>query len=155
MNEKLAQGKYFEDFTIGDEYWTAARTITETDICFFAWFTGDNNAMHTDKEYAEKSMFGERIAHGLLGIAVAGGLLGRLGIYDETAVALLSTSWRFQAPIRIGDTVRCRIKTASKRETHHPDRGIVTATLTLFNQKGEVLEEGEVTEMVLRRPEPK
>ena len=57
-------GKYYEDFEIGEEAFTAGRTITEADIVMFAGLTGDWNELHTNKEYSERGPFKQRIAHG-------------------------------------------------------------------------------------------
>ena len=78
-------GLYFEDYEIGDSVTTQGRTITEADIVNFAALSGDWNPIHVDAEYAKGGMFGERIAHGLLGLSVATGLAARLGFINETA----------------------------------------------------------------------
>jgi acyl dehydratase len=64
---------FFEDFAIGDEFITPGRTVTEADVMLFAGLTGDYNRIHTDAEYMKSSMFGERIAHGLLGLSLVHG----------------------------------------------------------------------------------
>ncbi len=76
------QGLYFEDYTTGDSVTSQGRTVTEADIVSFAALSGDWNAIHVDAEYAKKGMFGERIAHGMLGLSIATGLAARLGFID-------------------------------------------------------------------------
>jgi acyl dehydratase len=61
-------------------------------------------------------------------------------------------TWKFIGPIRFGDTVHAVVRIASKRETSKPDRGIVVQALQVFNQRGEVVQEGEFTSMLKRRP---
>ncbi|MFH1092130.1 MAG: MaoC/PaaZ C-terminal domain-containing protein, partial [Pseudomonadota bacterium] len=63
-------GKYFEEFNIGDTYVTPSRTVTEADIVHFAGISGDFNQIHTDDEFAKKLPFKGRIAHGLLTLAI-------------------------------------------------------------------------------------
>ena len=58
---------YFEDYTVGEVFVSPGRTITEADIVLFSAFTGDWHPLHTDVEYAAKTPFKERIAHGMLG----------------------------------------------------------------------------------------
>ena len=61
---------YFEDIQLGEEYVSPGRTVTEADIVIFAGLSGDYNVLHTDAEYMKTSIFGERIAHGLLGLSI-------------------------------------------------------------------------------------
>ena len=69
---------YFEDVKVGDEYASPGRTVTEADIVLFAGLSGDYNVLHTDAEHMKASLFGERIAHGLLGLSIQQGLLDRV-----------------------------------------------------------------------------
>jgi acyl dehydratase len=69
--------RFFEEIEMGEEYESPGRTVTEADIVIFAGLSGDYNVVHTDAEFMKKSSFGERIAHGLLGLAVQSGLLTR------------------------------------------------------------------------------
>ena len=143
--------RYFEDIAIGEEYESPGRTVTETDIVLFAGLSGDYNVLHTDAEFMKKSIFGERIAHGLLGLAIQSGLFYRSGNVYAT-MAFLGVKWKFKGPIKIGDTIRLRTRVASKRETAKPDRGIVVVERTVVNQRDEVVQEGETELMVERRP---
>ena len=69
--------RFFDDIEIGEEYESPGRTVTETDIVLFAGLSGDYNVLHTDAEFMKTSIFGERIAHGLLGLAIQAGLFTR------------------------------------------------------------------------------
>jgi acyl dehydratase len=142
---------YFEDFEIGDEFVTPGRTVTEGDVMLFAGLTGDYNRIHTDAEYMKSSMFGERIAHGLLGLSLVNGLKYRTDYDSDGVLAFLGLTWKFSRPIRFGDTIHAVIRIASKRETSKPDRGIMFQTIQVFNQRGEVVQEGEFTSMIKRR----
>ena len=141
--------RYYEDIEVGEEYESPGRTITETDIVLFAGLSGDYNVLHTDAEFMKKSIFGERIAHGLLGLAIQSGLFYRTGRVYAT-LALGGLKWKFKGPIKIGDTIRLRTRVASKRETSKADRGVVIVERTLLNQRDEVVQEGE-TELVVER----
>lgn len=148
------RGMYFGEFHVGQSMLTAGRTVTEMDIVDFAAMTGDWNPLHTDAEFARQSMFGERIAHGVLGVALASGLVARLGVLDGTAIAAHGIKdWQFLRPIRIGDTVRVRIEVESLQPVPHLRGGKVTLRLALLNQRGEELQRGLVSVGVLDGPE--
>ena len=146
-------GLYWEDWEPGREWESAARTIGETEISSFAGLSGDYNPLHVDEEYAKTTEFGTRIAHGPLVYAIAAGLLFQLHLYDDTMIAFMGfNSLRFVAPVRAGDTIRARIKVLERRETSKPDRGIVIRELSVANQRGERVQEGEQVLLIKRRP---
>ena len=93
------RGKYFEDFKVGDEFVTSARTITSTDIVNFACLSGDFNEVHTNFEYCKTTPFGEPVAHGPLVYAIMGGLQYASGINDGTMLALLGKD----SPVEVRD----------------------------------------------------
>jgi acyl dehydratase len=146
----MNRGLYFEDITEGMSVRSPGRTITEADIVLFSALSGDWNQLHTDAEYAKSTPFGERIAHGLLGLAVASGLASRLGFLEGTVEAFLSLDWKFKAPIRIGDTVHLEASVARKREMPGLG-GVVVFDVTLLNQKGEVVQKGQWTVLVKKK----
>ena len=141
---------YFEDIRVGEEYSSPGRTVTEADIVIFAGLSGDYNVLHTDAEHMKASLFGERIAHGLLGLSIQQGLLSR----DMPAWAnesLAGLRWKFKGPIKIGDTIHVRARVAAKKDGPGPGRGTVTMARTVLNQRGEVVQEGETEHAVERR----
>ena len=142
--------RYFEEIQVGEEYVSPGRTVTEADIVIFAGLSGDYNVLHTDAEFMKSSIFGERIAHGLLGLSIQAGLLSR-GMRPYAILAFLGLRWKFKGPIRIGDTIKVKAKVIAKRETSKPGQGIVTLERQVQNQKGEVVQEGETDLMVARR----
>ncbi len=146
------RGKYFEEFEIGQEMVTAGRTITETDIVNFAGLTWDTNPMHTDAEYAKTTVFGERVAHGMLGLSYAVGLAWQLGFMEGTVIAFLGLEWKFKAPMKIGDTVRVVAKVKQKKEMKAAGGGLVTLEGRVLNQRDEVAQQGEWSVLVKSRP---
>lgn len=142
---------YFEDYAVGDEFTTPGRTVTETDVVMFAGLTGDYNRLHTDAEYMKDSIFGERIAHGLLGLALVNGLKYRTDVDSDGVLAFLGLTWKFSGPIKLGDTIHAVVRISSKRETSKPDRGLMVQAIQVLNQRGEVVQEGEFTTMLKRR----
>jgi len=148
------RGLYFEEFNIGDEVTSVGRTITEADIVAFAALTGDWNQIHTDAEYARNTPFGERIAHGLLGLSVASGLAVRLGFMEDTVIAFMEIGeWQFRAPIRIGDTIRLRATVQETRPMRRLGGGYVTFKVALLNQRDETVQRGTWTILVKFKPQ--
>jgi acyl dehydratase len=147
------RGRYFEEFEIGEVVETAARTVTETDVVLFAGLSGDYNQLHTDVEFAKGTMFGERIAHGLLGLSIASGLASRLGVIEGTAEAFTKLEWKFRRPVVIGDTIRVRLETKRKKEMPRLGGGFVVLDVTVLNQRGETVQKGSWTALVKSKPE--
>jgi acyl dehydratase len=142
--------RFFEDIEVGEEYESPGRTVTEADIVIFAGLSGDYNVLHTDAEFMKSSIFGERIAHGLLGLAIQAGLFTRAA-QPYATLAFLGLRWKFRGPIKIGDTIRVHGKVSAKKETDKRDRGVVTVERRVLNQRGEVVQEGETDLLVERR----
>lgn len=146
---------YWDDLKEGDTFWSPGRTVTETDVVQFAALSGDYNELHTNAAFAESTAFGQRIAHGLLGLSIASGLFTRTELVariQTTIVALLGLSWDFRAPIRIGDTVRLAADIAGTRPTKDGTRGIVEVHRRVLNQHDDLVQEGRTPIMVRRRP---
>jgi len=122
---------------------TSARvTVTETHIVLFAGLTGDFNPLHMDAAFMAESPYGKRIAHGMLGHSLSTGL--RSAIDDWAIEAFLETQRRFVGPIFAGDTVHYEAKVTDTRESRSkPGRGVVRIAMTLKNQHGETVQEGE------------
>ncbi|MFC4025208.1 MaoC/PaaZ C-terminal domain-containing protein [Oceanobacillus longus] len=138
---------FYEDLLVGERFYSSGRTITEADVVNFAGLSGDYNALHMDAEYAKTTQFGERIAHGLLGLVVASGLFTKTELNSrlhESLIALLGVDWKFTGPLYIGDTIHLEIEVISKRNTKKPDRGIVVLLRKVINQHGEVVQKGEI-----------
>jgi len=143
-------GAAFDDLNVGDEFTSPGRTVTEADIVIFAGLSGDYNVLHTDAELMKTSRFGERIAHGLLGLALQQGLLTRAMPAGGDDVSL-GLKWKFRGPIKIGDTLHVTARVAGKRDGDAPGWGIVTIERRVLNQRGELVQEGETEQLVRRR----
>ena len=135
----------------GLEVLTEPRVITDDDVRAFAALSGDDNPLHTNDEAARVAGFRSRIAHGMLGVAVASGLLARTGLTRGILIALAGVTWRFVAPIYPGDAIRLRVRVEERRASSKTGRDVVRLTLTVMNQDGAVVQEGEVTEVVRAR----
>lgn len=141
--------RYFEDFNVGEIAVTRARTITETDIVMFAALTGDWYPLHTDVEYSKKGPFGERIAHGLLILSIANGLMP---IYEMAIVAFYGMDRvRFTAPTKIGDTIHVELEVTEKQEKGDIG-GVITLKESVKNQRDETVAVSTKRVMLARKP---
>ena len=95
------RGLYWEEWEVGAEFESPARTVTETDIVMFAGLSGDFNPLHVNEEHCRNTAFGTRIAHGPLVYAIAAGLIFQLHLYDDTLIAFLGfDSLKFTKPVK-------------------------------------------------------
>jgi len=141
----------YEDFVVGAVYETSAREVTDGDIRAFAAVSGDRNPLHLDEAYAAGSAFGGRVAHGVLGLAIATGLVHETRLTAGTLIAFAGLDWSFRSPIRPGDAVRVRIEVAARRATSKPDRGLVRLAVQLIGPDERIVQEGEWRMLVRRR----
>ena len=137
----------FEELEPGDRFATPGRTVTETDLVAFSALTGDMHPQHTDAEWAAGGRFGERIAHGLLVLSYAGGLVA----FDPDQVVALRrvSDVVFKQPVRIGDTIHVEGEIVSKRELD-AGHGLVAVRWRIVNQRGRLVAKAGV-EVVWRR----
>lgn len=147
----MAEGFWYEDFEVGRAFRTGGREVTEADIEAFAAVSGDRNPLHLDDEYAAASAFGGRVAHGVLGLAVATGLLNAAGLTRGTLVAFLGLSWDFVEPLYPGTEVELALEVVSRRATSDGARGLVVLGAELVSGD-DVLQRGELKLLVKRRP---
>ena len=132
----MEQGKTIDQLNIGDKA-SFAKQITESDVLRFAEVTGDRNPIHLDPEYASKTRFKERIAHGMLtasliSAAISTRLLGPGSIY-------VSQSLEFKAPVKLGDVIQAEVELIEKI----PGKNLVRLKTTCRNQDGIVVIDGE------------
>ncbi len=99
--------RWFEDFQVGDRFGSPAKTLTDAHFMFFAGMTGDAHPIHYDDEYARKTRFGRRLAHGLLLTSLtAVGASTLAPIIEHSIVAFVEQTTRFRVPVFIGDTIK-------------------------------------------------
>jgi 3-hydroxybutyryl-CoA dehydratase len=145
---------YFEEFVIGDKAASVSRTITEADVVAFAGLSGDYNEMHTSEAYASKTMFGRRVAHGLLGLSVASGLAFQMGFLIGTADAFRGLDWEFTGPIFIGDTIHIEAEVIEVKAFPRLGNGRVVFKVVLLNQDGKATQRGTWAMLVKSKPAP-
>jgi 3-hydroxybutyryl-CoA dehydratase len=148
------RGMWFEEFKVGQQIISAGRTITENDIVSFAGLSGDYNQIHTDKEFAGKTVFGQRVAHGLLVLSIASGLATRTGILEGTVIAFREINdWKFTNPVFIGDTVHAEINVVETKPIPRIKGGSIVIEIVVKNQRDEVTMKGTWTALVSSNPQ--
>ncbi|MFJ7726919.1 MaoC/PaaZ C-terminal domain-containing protein [Neobacillus sp. NPDC097160] len=126
--------KYFENFEVGEKWKSRGRTITGTDLVMFSSLTGDFYPLHTDIEYAKKSFFKQRIAHGMLVLSYAVGLTK---MDPDIVVANYGIDkLRFIHPVFINDTIHVELEVIDLTDKGN-GTGIVTVKQSVFKQTGE------------------
>lgn len=142
----------WEDFPVGRTVTTPAVTVTETHIVQFSGLTGDMYPVHTNAEWAAKSPFKQRIAHGPLTFALAVGLMYQSQAYGDAIICFLGADQvRATAPVFIGDTVHVVAEVTASRASKDPSRGVVTLKYTVRNQRDEDVMSFDFTLMLRSR----
>jgi acyl dehydratase len=155
MGDERKLGYTYADLHIGMSFRSPGRTITDADLVAFAGLTGDYSELHTSDVYAKASQFGRRVAHGMLGLAYAHGLMWpRTGELRETAVAFLGISdWKFVAPIFVGDTIFVDYRIAELRDSKsNPSQAIAVFDVEIVNQDGMVVQRGRKAVLLSKEP---
>lgn len=149
----LNRGLYFEEFEVGQKIVTVGRSVAESDIFTFAGISGDYNQIHTDAEFARNTPFGQRVAHGLLGLSIASGLAMRTGVLEGTVIAFREiNNWKFVNPVYIGDTLHVEMEVLETKALPRIGGGSVLIALDVKKQSGETTMKGNWTVLVLTRP---
>ena len=136
----MAEGRYFDDFQVGDIYrhWPG-RTITEFDDILFCGLTMNNNPLHIDAHYASQTQHGRRITVGLLVLSLVAGM----SVADTSLNAIANLEFesvKHLAPVVHGDTIYAMSRVLDKRESKtKPDRGVVSVETIGYNQRGETV----------------
>jgi 3-hydroxybutyryl-CoA dehydratase len=148
-----SRGLYFEEFEIGQRVTTVGRTITEGDIVAFAGMSGDYNQIHTDVEFSKSTPFGQRIAHGLLVLSIASGLIAQSGLLDGTVIAFREIeNWKFTKPTYIGDTIHVVAEITDTKALRRLGGGSVDLELSVLNQDDEVVMKGVWKALMASKP---
>lgn len=146
--------RHWNDLEVGMSFHSGPHTVTAETVTAYAGLTGDDAGLHTDEEAARTSVFRGRIAHGLLGTAVAHGLMYKgLGSLRTQAIALTALAdWHFRTPMYVPDdlTVRCTVHTLEKDPRRA--RGRVTFAVEIRNGAGTVTQTGRTTLLLHTSP---
>jgi len=148
-------GLWFEEFVVGDKATSPTRTITEADIVAFAGLSGDYNEIHTSAEFSKGNMFGQRIAHGLLGLSIASGLAFQMSFLLGTVDVFRAIEWEFTNVIFIGDTIHIEAEVTETKAVPRLNNGKVSFKVSLLKQDGSVVQRGVWTILVKSKPKDK
>ena len=132
--------KTIDSIQIGDSA-SFTKTVTETDIILYAGLTGDFNPAHIDYEHAKGSMFGQRIAHGMLSAGFISNVLGTQ--LPGPGTIYLGQELRFVKPVYVGDTVTATVTATQKI----PEKNRLILDTVVTNQRGEKVITGTATVM--------
>ncbi|MGH8812022.1 MAG: MaoC/PaaZ C-terminal domain-containing protein [Advenella sp.] len=145
-------GYYFEDFNEGQTFGSGGRTITETDLTMFSMISGDWNPIHADMEFAKSTRFGQRVVHGVLGMAVSTGMMHEMGIFHDSVIAMLGyRNWNFLGPLLVNDTIHLKLTILSTELGKSGNSGKIARRFQLINQRDEVVQDGQSDVLVLTR----
>jgi 3-hydroxybutyryl-CoA dehydratase len=142
----------WEDLNPGDEAVSLNRTVTEADIVNFCGVSGDFNWFHIDEVRAKESVFGQRVAHGMLVTSIATGLqVEKMEPKIATAAFVGLKEWAFRAPVFIGDTIRVKRTIGEKSEHKNPAQGWCIYEIEVLNQDDKVVQKGQWNMLIRRR----
>ncbi|MBM3217830.1 MAG: dehydratase [Candidatus Rokubacteria bacterium] len=147
----VSEPHWFEDFKVGDAFESPSKTLNDAHFMFFAGLTGDAHPIHYDDEYAKGTRFGRRLTHGLLLTSMtAVGASTLSPLTDHSLVAFVEQTMRFLAPAFVGDTIKPRHEVVALERKR--SAGLLTLKVTLTNQRGETILEGQHKYLIRYRP---
>lgn len=140
MNLEVKKVPNYEEIQIGDKA-SFTKTVSESDVYQFAGITGDYNPVHINSEYANQTIFKERVAHGILTAGFISAVLGTK--LPGTDTIYLSQNLDFKAPVKIGDTVTAEVEVLEKKDR----KKIIRLRTIVKNQLDVIVVDGEAVVM--------
>ena len=138
--------QYFEDIQVGDEYVSPGRTLTEADVVSYAAISGEQDCL--DFTAGEDGL--PPLVPDLLIMVLSSGLGFRAPAETPQVLAFMVFDLEMRLPVRVGDTIRCRIRVAGKRPMR--EGGVIVERREMVNQRDEVVQKAEYKLLVARRP---
>lgn len=138
--------RYFEDLEVGDGFESPGRTITEADVVSYGAISGDQDLLDFTAGGASRAP----LVPDLLVMVLSSGLGFRAPAEMPQVLAFMVFDLHIKTAVRVGDTIRCRIRVAGKRPMK--DAGVVVEKRQMVNQHGDVVQEAEYKLLVARRP---
>jgi 3-hydroxybutyryl-CoA dehydratase len=144
-------GWSFEEFEVGRVVTAGPRRVEAADVEAFAKLSGDLNPVHVDEAFASRTPFRGRIAHGMLVLSIASGLMWQCGVFEGTVVAVQESHANFVAPVKLGDELGIELRVLETERAPGPRRGWVRVGVRVVNQRAEPVVESEWKIVVARR----
>ena len=148
---RFCEPRYFEDFRTGERFYLPSRTMTEGVFAAFQAASGDNHPIHYDRHYCQAHGHRDLLAHGfqvLIQVCIGAGVLPQM--MGPSLIGFIEQSSRFLKPVYCGDTLYPLLEVTELR----PGRttGVAVLKLTIHNQKGELVSDGEHKYLIKRKP---
>jgi len=135
--EPLVRGRTWEEMTPGSSFRTAARTVTEADLIQFITWAGINEPLFYDASHASDGGYTGRLVPGALIYCIAEGLVLQTNVLNGTGLAFMHMELTVRRPVYVGDTLHALVTTTEARASSKPGRGVVTARVSVRNQRDE------------------
>ena len=135
--EPLVRGRTWEQMTPGSSFRTGTRTVTEADLIQFITWGGFNEPLFFDSSHAASGGYQGRLIPGAMTYCIAEGLILQTGVLSGTGLAFMSMELSVKKPVYVGDTLHAIVTTTESRASSKPGRGVVTATVSVRNQRDE------------------
>jgi len=132
---------YFEDFPVGKSGVSVGKTISLTDIELYNEMAG----------WPDSTVSGIKAAPAMLVTMISAGLMTRQGFYEGTLMGILNNAWWYKAPVVVGDTLKIKYRVSKASLTKRGDKGIIVFSINVYNQKDEIVAEGEMKAMMRAR----
>jgi acyl dehydratase len=141
--------RYFDELAEGDTFETSGRTVTEADVVGFACLTGDGHLQHVNAHWSAESQFGARIAHGMLVVSYA---IGLINLDPERVIALRRiANATFKAPVYLGETISL-IGRIERLTPIDDSVALVDSACRIVNQDGRTVVRMDVHTLWRRNP---
>ena len=133
--QQLGQGFYWQDLSVGQQFKTFRRTVTEADLVGFIGVTGMVEVMFIDAAPLHGGIAGRPVPAALTYTLIEGFILQTM--IQGTGLAMLELTQKIHAPVRVGDTIHAVIEVTGVRPTSSGGRAIVDSSIRVFNQREE------------------
>ena len=150
MSQSTNTQLFADDLTVGQSFSGEPRKVGDAEFTAFAGMTGDDHPIHYDDDYAAKTRFGKRLAHGLLVMSMSAfGATEMSHCFEDSMVAFLEQGGRFTKPVFVNDVLTSHFKVASIARKPERDTAVVRFDVTLTNATGDTVLQGHHTYMLL------
>jgi len=151
LSRRFSEPRYFDDFEVGERFYLPSRTMTEALFSAFQLASGDNHPIHYDRNYCRAMGHRDMLAHGyqvLIQCCIGAGVLPQM--MGESLIGFIEQSSRFLKGVYCGDTLYPAVAISNLKRQN--TTGVMTCAITVHNQDGALVCEGEQKYLLRRRP---